>query len=64
MMTTMKRTRTFFCAQKLTANVYLRQVWTDPRLTWKKEEWNGIDRLRVPASEVKGGNTCGIKGAK
>lgn len=27
-------------------------VWRDPRLTWKPEQWNGIDMLRVFSSEL------------
>ena len=31
---------------------WLLQMWTDPRLAWDKEEWDGMDRLRIPANQV------------
>ncbi len=36
----------------MTLNGWLMNFWNDTRLAWDKEEWGGIDRLRLPASEV------------
>ncbi|XP_033096436.1 acetylcholine receptor subunit alpha-like 1 [Anneissia japonica] len=35
--------------QIMTTNVWLKQLWTDYKLEWKPEEYDGIDILRVPS---------------
>ncbi|KAM9539002.1 LOW QUALITY PROTEIN: neuronal acetylcholine receptor subunit alpha-10-like [Salvelinus alpinus] len=37
--------------QILTTYLY-RQVWTDAYLTWKKEDYDGLDTIRIPSSYV------------
>ncbi len=31
---------------------WLRYIWNDTRLSWDKDEWDGLDRLRVPATQL------------
>uniref|UniRef100_A0A8C5EDT9 Neuronal acetylcholine receptor subunit alpha-10-like n=1 Tax=Gouania willdenowi TaxID=441366 RepID=A0A8C5EDT9_GOUWI len=38
--------------QILTTYLWVRQVWMDAFLTWKKEEYDGLDTIRIPSSYV------------
>ncbi|CAJ1063707.1 neuronal acetylcholine receptor subunit alpha-9-like [Xyrichtys novacula] len=38
--------------QILTTYLWIRQVWMDAFLTWKKEEYDGLDTIRIPSSYV------------
>ncbi|XP_066516488.1 neuronal acetylcholine receptor subunit alpha-10a, partial [Hoplias malabaricus] len=38
--------------QILTAYLWIRQVWNDTYLTWKKDDYDGVDTIRIPGSYV------------
>uniref|UniRef100_A0A3Q3A688 Neuronal acetylcholine receptor subunit alpha-9-like n=1 Tax=Kryptolebias marmoratus TaxID=37003 RepID=A0A3Q3A688_KRYMA len=38
--------------QILTAYLWIRQVWFDAHLKWKKEDYDGLDTIRIPGSNV------------
>uniref|UniRef100_A0A674IKB5 Cholinergic receptor nicotinic alpha 10 subunit n=1 Tax=Terrapene triunguis TaxID=2587831 RepID=A0A674IKB5_9SAUR len=38
--------------QVLTAYLWIRQVWVDAYLTWDKDDYDGIDTIRIPSSYV------------
>ncbi|XP_066491103.1 neuronal acetylcholine receptor subunit beta-4 isoform X2 [Tiliqua scincoides] len=38
--------------QFMTTNVWLNQEWTDYRLSWEPSEYEGINKLRIPARKV------------
>ncbi|XP_037543148.1 neuronal acetylcholine receptor subunit alpha-9-II-like [Nematolebias whitei] len=38
--------------QILTTYLWIRQVWLDAYLTWKKEDYDGLDTIRIPSSYV------------
>ncbi|CAK6980236.1 neuronal acetylcholine receptor subunit alpha-9-like [Scomber scombrus] len=38
--------------QILTTYLWIRQVWIDAYLTWKKEDYDGLDTIRIPSSYV------------
>ncbi|XP_029374966.1 neuronal acetylcholine receptor subunit alpha-10-like isoform X2 [Echeneis naucrates] len=38
--------------QILTTYLWVRQVWMDAFLTWKKEDYDGLDAIRIPSSRV------------
>ncbi|XP_068600247.1 neuronal acetylcholine receptor subunit alpha-10-like [Brachionichthys hirsutus] len=38
--------------QILTTYLWVRQVWMDSYLTWKKEDYDGLDAIRIPSSYV------------
>uniref|UniRef100_A0A3B4TNQ7 Neuronal acetylcholine receptor subunit alpha-9-like n=1 Tax=Seriola dumerili TaxID=41447 RepID=A0A3B4TNQ7_SERDU len=38
--------------QILTTYLWIRQVWNDAYLTWKKEDYDGLDTIRIPSSYV------------
>ncbi|XP_018522762.1 neuronal acetylcholine receptor subunit alpha-9 [Lates calcarifer] len=38
--------------QILTTYLWIRQVWMDAYLTWKKEDYDGLDTIRIPSSFV------------
>ncbi|TNN47470.1 Neuronal acetylcholine receptor subunit alpha-9 [Liparis tanakae] len=38
--------------QILTTYLWIRQVWMDAYLTWKKEDYDGLDTIRIPSSYV------------
>lgn len=38
--------------QILTAYLWIRQVWFDAHLKWKKEDYDGLDTIRIPGSYV------------
>ncbi|XP_074869950.1 neuronal acetylcholine receptor subunit alpha-10 [Carettochelys insculpta] len=38
--------------QILTAYLWIRQVWVDAYLSWEKDDYDGIDTIRVPSSYV------------
>ncbi|KAF3840553.1 hypothetical protein F7725_006415 [Dissostichus mawsoni] len=38
--------------QILTTYLWVRQVWNDAYLTWKKEDYDGLDTIRIPSSYV------------
>ncbi|XP_046892556.1 neuronal acetylcholine receptor subunit alpha-10a [Hypomesus transpacificus] len=38
--------------QILTAYLWIRQVWTDSYLTWDKDDYDGLDTIRIPGSYV------------
>ncbi|XP_041656835.1 neuronal acetylcholine receptor subunit alpha-9-II-like [Cheilinus undulatus] len=38
--------------QILTTYLWIRQVWMDAFLTWKKEDYDGLDTIRIPSSYV------------
>ncbi|XP_053128513.1 neuronal acetylcholine receptor subunit beta-4 isoform X2 [Hemicordylus capensis] len=38
--------------QIMTTNVWLNQEWTDYRLAWEPSEYEGINKLRIPARKV------------
>uniref|UniRef100_A0A8C8DKB7 Acetylcholine receptor subunit beta n=1 Tax=Oryzias sinensis TaxID=183150 RepID=A0A8C8DKB7_9TELE len=37
---------------EMTTNVYMNMEWSDYRLSWKPEEYDNIDVLRIPANKV------------
>ncbi|KAK2827934.1 hypothetical protein Q5P01_018968 [Channa striata] len=38
--------------QILTTYLWIRQVWMDAYLTWKKEDYDGLDTIRIPSRHV------------
>ncbi|XP_058482531.1 neuronal acetylcholine receptor subunit alpha-10-like isoform X2 [Solea solea] len=38
--------------QILTTYLWVRQVWMDAYLTWRKEDYDGLDTIRIPSSYV------------
>ncbi|XP_034539015.1 neuronal acetylcholine receptor subunit alpha-9-like [Notolabrus celidotus] len=38
--------------QILTTYLWIRQVWMDAFLSWKKEDYDGLDTIRIPSSYV------------
>ncbi|XP_015198908.2 neuronal acetylcholine receptor subunit beta-4 [Lepisosteus oculatus] len=38
--------------QIMTTNVWLNQLWVDYRLSWDPSEYDGIDKLRIPARHL------------
>ncbi|NXR40558.1 ACHB4 protein, partial [Zosterops hypoxanthus] len=38
--------------QIMTTNVWLNQEWIDYRLSWKPSDYEGIDKLRIPAKHI------------
>lgn len=38
--------------QILTTYLWIRQVWMDAYLTWRKEDYDGLDTIRIPSSYV------------
>ncbi|KAM9318739.1 neuronal acetylcholine receptor subunit alpha-10a [Pholidichthys leucotaenia] len=38
--------------QILTAYLWIRQVWFDAHLKWNKEDYDGLDTIRIPGSNV------------
>lgn len=38
--------------QILTAYLWIRQVWVDAYLKWNKDEYDGLDTIRIPSSYV------------
>ncbi|AWO99643.1 putative neuronal acetylcholine receptor subunit alpha-10-like [Scophthalmus maximus] len=38
--------------QILTTYLWIRQVWRDAYLTWEKEDYDGLDTIRIPSSYV------------
>ncbi|XP_027129081.1 neuronal acetylcholine receptor subunit alpha-9 isoform X2 [Larimichthys crocea] len=38
--------------QILTTYLWIRQIWMDAYLTWKKEDYDGLDTIRIPSSYV------------
>uniref|UniRef100_A0A3Q1FL82 Cholinergic receptor, nicotinic, alpha 10a n=1 Tax=Acanthochromis polyacanthus TaxID=80966 RepID=A0A3Q1FL82_9TELE len=38
--------------QILTAYLWIRQVWVDAHLTWDKDDYDGLDTIRIPSSYV------------
>ncbi len=38
--------------QILTTYLWVRQVWMDAFLVWKKEDYDGLDTIRIPSSYV------------
>ncbi|XP_043359871.1 neuronal acetylcholine receptor subunit alpha-10 [Dermochelys coriacea] len=38
--------------QVLTAYLWIRQVWVDAYLSWDKDDYDGIDTIRIPSSYV------------
>ncbi|XP_036379728.1 neuronal acetylcholine receptor subunit alpha-10-like [Megalops cyprinoides] len=38
--------------QILTSYLWIRQVWIDAFLTWNKEDYDGLDTIRIPSSYV------------
>uniref|UniRef100_A0A8C4RS74 Neuronal acetylcholine receptor subunit alpha-9 n=1 Tax=Erpetoichthys calabaricus TaxID=27687 RepID=A0A8C4RS74_ERPCA len=38
--------------QILTAYLWIRQVWTDAYLRWNKDDYDGLDTIRIPSSYV------------
>ncbi|KAM3869042.1 neuronal acetylcholine receptor subunit alpha-10-like [Diretmus argenteus] len=38
--------------QILTTYLWIRQVWTDAYLTWRPEDYDGLDTIRIPSSYV------------
>ncbi|XP_054611595.1 neuronal acetylcholine receptor subunit alpha-10 isoform X1 [Dunckerocampus dactyliophorus] len=38
--------------QILTTYLWVRQVWMDAFLTWKKDDYDGLDTIRIPSSYV------------
>ena len=39
--------------QMLSTTVFEKMMWTDNRLVWDKDDFEGIDRIQVNAEEVK-----------
>ena len=37
----------------LTTSVFEKMMWTDNRLVWNKDDFDGIDRIQVNADEVR-----------
>ncbi|XP_067828185.1 acetylcholine receptor subunit beta [Heptranchias perlo] len=38
--------------EEMTTNVFMNMAWTDYRLRWNPEQYDGIDVLRIPSSKV------------
>lgn len=38
--------------QILTAYLWIRQVWFDSHLRWNKDDYDGLDTIRIPGSYV------------
>ena len=38
--------------QILTAYLWIRQVWLDAHLKWNKDDYDGLDTIRIPSSYV------------
>lgn len=38
--------------QILTAYLWIRQVWVDAYLKWNKDNYDGLDTIRIPSSYV------------
>lgn len=38
--------------QILTTYLWVRQVWMDAFLSWRKEDYDGLDTIRIPSSFV------------
>ncbi len=38
--------------QILTAYLWIRQVWVDAYLKWNKDDYDGLDTIRIPSSYV------------
>lgn len=38
--------------QILTAYLWIRQVWFDAHLKWNKDDYDGLDTIRIPSSYV------------
>ncbi|XP_056467959.1 neuronal acetylcholine receptor subunit alpha-10a [Gadus chalcogrammus] len=38
--------------QILTAYLWIRQVWVDAHLSWSKDDYDGLDTIRIPSSYV------------
>ncbi|NXT96756.1 ACHB4 protein, partial [Anhinga rufa] len=38
--------------QIMTTNVWLNQEWIDYRLAWKPSDYEGINKLRIPAKRI------------
>jgi len=38
--------------QILTAYLWIRQVWYDAHLRWNKEDYDGLETIRIPGSYV------------
>lgn len=38
--------------QILTAYLWIRRVWVDAHLKWKKDDYDGLDTIRIPSSYV------------
>lgn len=38
--------------QILTAYLWIRQVWFDAHLKWNKDDYEGLDTIRIPGSNV------------
>uniref|UniRef100_A0A4W5MD32 Cholinergic receptor nicotinic alpha 10 subunit n=1 Tax=Hucho hucho TaxID=62062 RepID=A0A4W5MD32_9TELE len=38
--------------QILTAYLWIRQVWVDSYLTWSKDDYDGLDTIRIPSSYI------------
>ena len=38
--------------KKMYMTLWLKQTWTDDRLAWNPDEWDNIQRLRLPVGEV------------
>ncbi|XP_041089238.1 neuronal acetylcholine receptor subunit alpha-10-like [Polyodon spathula] len=38
--------------QILTAYLWIRQVWFDAYLSWNKDDYDGLDTIRIPSSYV------------
>lgn len=38
--------------QILTAYLWIRQIWHDAYLTWDREQYDGLDSIRIPSELV------------
>ncbi|XP_029633439.1 neuronal acetylcholine receptor subunit alpha-10 isoform X2 [Octopus sinensis] len=38
--------------QVLTTNVWIEQEWNDERLRWKPEDYNGLEKVRIPCEKI------------
>ncbi|PIK46718.1 putative neuronal acetylcholine receptor subunit alpha-7-like [Apostichopus japonicus] len=38
--------------QILTTNLWIEQHWTDQKLVWDEDDFDGIEEMRIPASEI------------